>query len=343
MPIAVADSFIVDKALDYAKLSDFAYAKWKQVNGQWEFVNDGTPAQVYYDKLWRSDLSKRYEIVTVEDDRTTDYQGIIFRAKGENPYCSSGTLILANRGMDTASDGLLAASIISNFNMPFEQFRSMVNFINENIGERHFEVTGHSLGGCLAQIAKAAYSDKVDEVYTYNALGALQLNKTYEYLCPSETPGKVIVWDKIIEYEWDRTIWEKYEAYFINRQTTGSSKIYNIAGSSDILASGGGPDIGSEVFIDGTHGIKGVIQNIEASPFYIDPRKPVTVIGSSRNEIFYGNYDSKHYSGNVSGSVTIVGGYGNDELWGDIGNDYLYGDLPSEPNAELGLRGSPAI
>jgi hypothetical protein len=221
MPVAVQDSCIVEKAFDYAKLSDFAYAKWEQVNGQWQFA----PNQQYYTDLW-ADLSKRYKIRYIKDDKVTGYQGIIFQSNID------GKWILANRGSDEAIDIFVVdKAIVGNHIMPAEQFRSMSEFINSTIGNDHFEVTGHSLGGCLAQIAKAAYSDKVDEVYTYSALGALNLNKTYEYLRPSETSGKVIVWDQVIEYEWDRTVWEKYEAYFINRQTAGSSKIYNIAGS----------------------------------------------------------------------------------------------------------------
>jgi len=38
-----------------------------------------------------------------------------------------------------------------------------------------FDVTGHSLGGCLAQAAKATFAG-VKDVYTYNSPGAKIIN-----------------------------------------------------------------------------------------------------------------------------------------------------------------------
>lgn len=96
-------------------------------------------------------------------------------------------MILANRGTefvwynpwqtdpkDTFADGRILSGIT-----PSEQFQSMVNFIKDKIGNSQFDVTGHSLGGCLSQTVKAAYGARVDEVYAYNALGAKNLAPDY--------------------------------------------------------------------------------------------------------------------------------------------------------------------
>lgn len=55
-----------------------------------------------------------------------------------------------------------------------------------------------------------------------------------------------------------------------------------------------------------------------------------TVIGSSRDEIIQGNYNSWHYSGLTPGYITLVGGCGDGHLLGGEGTDHLYGNLPEE-------------
>ena len=128
------------------------------------------------------------------------------------------------------------------------------------------------------------------------------------------------------------TAWGKYNEFFINRQNVDGNKVYNLSVTSDPwFVTDWGKDIGGEVtFIGDSHYIAEAINDVQRGKFSIDPRNPVRVIGSNRDEVIKGNYNSGHYSGSTPGSITLVGGYGNDELWGDIGNDNLYGDLPKE-------------
>ena len=326
--VNINESFVAEKALNYAKLSELAYAKWEeQPGGQWTLAT-GQKDFVYYSSLL--DSLGEYSVVGYVDKRgETGYSGTIFRAP-------DGTLILANRGTefglsDTDLLDLLAADKVGRLRqIPTEQFRSMADFINSNIGSENFEVTGHSLGGCLAQIAKAAYSSQVQEVYTYDALGAYELTQdsNYKYIGPSSTQGKVLISYGSHTYEWDSSVWQKYCA--LNFSQIDGSKIYNLSGTSDLLSSQGGLDIGGEVFIGGTHSIRDTIENINiGTTFYVDPRRPVTVIATNRDEILKGNYDSGHYV-TAPSSVTLVAGYGNDVLWGSDQGDILYGDLPPE-------------
>ena len=332
MAVNVTDSYVAEKTLDYAKLSELAYAEWLSWDGLW-FLDPTQSNLQYYENLWNKMSAKGNWVFGYDESSETGYSGTIFEAY-------DGTKILANRGTEkwTDSRDRYADQLIAFHQVPAEQFRSMAEFINLTIGNDTFEVTGHSLGGCLAQVAKSAYAAQVRAVYTYEALGALTLvpQSSYAYYTESATPGRIILTDGVSYYEWDTSVWNMYRS--LNLQQTESSKIFNVSGTSDILAEVGGPDIGREIFIDGTHGIKGVISNLVEGPFYVDPRKPETVIGSSRNEIFYGNYDSRHFSGSTVGNITLVGGYGNDELWGDVGNDSLYGDLPIELNNEAAKR-----
>ena len=217
----------------------------------------------------------------------------------------------------------------------------MVDFItycqgtyNENLTE--FDVIGHSLGGCLAQMAKVTYSENVRDVYTYNAPGALNLNQNYSFFSDSETPGKVIVIDNSLVHppvEWSVIAWAKYNEFFNNRQSIDGSNVYNLSTTVDQWhVTDWARDIGGEITFAGqSHYISDVINDLQRGSFSIDPRNPVrTFIGSRRDEVVNGNYNSGHYTNFAPSSVTLVGGYGDDQLWGSDLNDYLYGDLPDE-------------
>ena len=205
---------------------------------------------------------------------------------------------------------------------PAKQFTSMMEFIAQNnLNMYQFDVTGHSLGGCLAQMAKATYSGNVDEVYTYNAPGAKELKQNYFFKRPSAMPGMVVVeyfqgtvW---IETEWKQETWDLYQTFLGNKQSVDGSKVYNISAKdgSEAIADWT-PDIGSEVFVNGWfHTIASVISNLETNKYYIDSRQLIPVIGSKANELFDARYSSGHYT-SAPQKITIVGGYGNDTLFG---------------------------
>lgn len=337
MPVSISDSFVAEKALDYSKLCELSYAKWKWSSGQWVLDTADKKYTDRYGELWSEMSGKNYKVLNFWDDtQVTGYVGVLF-------YNSeTGRTILANRGVDgITTDDSNAISNIASRCVPSEQFRSMVDFItycqsiySDNL--REFDVIGHSLGGCLAQMAKAAYSANVRDVYTYNAPGALNLNQNYSFLSDSETPGKVIVIDNSLvqpPVEWSAIAWGKCNEFFSNRQSVDGSKVYNLSTTVDPWqVTDWARDIGGEItFIGQSHYIADVINDLQRGSFSIDPRNPVrTFIGSRRDEVVKGNYNSGHYSESSPASITLVGGYGDDYLWGSSLDDYLYGDLPGE-------------
>jgi len=344
--ITVDNSFLTDRARDYAILSDLAYAKWNKVGNEWK-------PEEKYASLWRDMSDKGYSVLAHMPNMQTGYSGILFEYKDENTNTS--TRVLVNRGSELKLENFNWQDLYANINIWLdrivpEQFNSMVQFIEQlksdgKLNTGTFDVAGHSLGGCLAQMAKATYASEVQQTYTYNSLGAENLTKVYEKV-DSNIPGKVLVryWYADINsgsgqwlyYEWDPSVWEKYETFFAQQKNVNASNVYNISGKDGIIfAASIGKDIGPEIFIQGSsHKIDVVSDQLKTSPFYIDPRKPVTFIGSSRDEFIYGDYDSKHYAANPIGPVTLVGGYGSDLLKGSDGNDWLYGDLHADLNEQ---------
>ncbi|NTW77188.1 MAG: hypothetical protein HGB33_05305 [Syntrophaceae bacterium] len=215
MPMSINNSFLIEKAIDYAKLAQLAYAKWN--NG---VLVAGQPDYDDYLKLWRelSPANKGYTFVTQYSDPATGYYGVIFQD-------SSGKKILANRGTTPSDLGDLAADkAILLSEAPSAQFVSMVRFITNNgLNAAQFDVTGHSLGGCLAQMAAAAYGT-VGDVYTFNAPGAKNLMQTYELVGDAINPSNVVVkhWVEDINNpctgswittEWRREAWNRYNTY----------------------------------------------------------------------------------------------------------------------------------
>jgi len=335
MTVSLNDSYVAEKALSYANLCELSKAKWNWNGTDW--ILDADPEYLAtYQELWKQMSQKGYFVLNFWDDtQGTGYSGTLFyNAETERT-------ILANRGTDGFfTNDSAANSSIAAGNVPAEQFRSMVEFITycqERYGEylREFDVTGHSLGGCLAQMAKAAYPSEVKDVYTYNAPGARDLAQSFTVETASATPGKLIVTDGHSFYEWDSYVWEKYQSFFANRIALDGSHVYNVSGLvGPSPVANHGWDIGGEVFLDtSSHYINDVIKAIEKGTYYLDPRNPVhTIIGSSRDENLLANYNSGKYSNYPPRSVTLVGGYGSDTLWGGEGDDWLYGDLHAELN-----------
>ena len=327
----IDDSLVVQKALEYAQLCQLSKAKWvwNDANKEW-LLNDSQ-----YSETWKS-LQAKYKVLNVWDDtHETGYFGILFYNSSE------GRAVLVNKGSDGINDAAADISIAAG-NVPAEQFRSMVEFITycQNAYGEYlsvFDVTGHSLGGCLAQMAKATYPSDVLDVYTYNAPGAQYLAQSFTVEAPSATPGKVIVTDGHFSYEWDTYVWDNYHSFFTNRIDLDSSHVFNISGLvGPSLIANHDQDIGGEVFLDSaSHFIDSLIKSIDKGTYYIDPRGPVNaIIGNSRDERILANYNSGKYSIYSPRRVTLVGGYGDDRLWGGDGNDWLYGDLHAELSDE---------
>jgi hypothetical protein len=190
--IAIDNSFLTERARDYAALSDLAYANWSDKGTGWV-------PETKYENLWLEMQTKGYRVLAHKpNDSATGYSGTLF----EGPPDSNGIRhrILANRGSDPWTDAQDRKAMLqlSNGEMPSSQFCYMMKFIeelqlNKNIMLNEFDVTGHSLGGTLAQMTMATWPEFVDTVYTYNAPGAKKLTQNYFKLRNSEKPGYVIV------------------------------------------------------------------------------------------------------------------------------------------------------
>ncbi|AGF79751.1 Ca2+-binding protein, RTX toxin [Desulfocapsa sulfexigens DSM 10523] len=95
---------------------------------------------------------------------------------------NSGKKILAIRGTDqligTDWDDDILGLKAGNTPLQFEDMVSFFEKLQEDdkvLSGEKLTVTGHSLGGALAQIFTATYTDFVDESYTYNSPGAKDL------------------------------------------------------------------------------------------------------------------------------------------------------------------------
>jgi len=319
MTLDINCSYLTNNATEYAMLSNLAYADWF----------NGMPN--IYARDWEILQKKGYTFVAQYSDPATGYSGVIFQD-------SSGKKILANRGTDGDLGDLAADKAILLSRAPSEQFVAMVNFITNNgLTAAQFDVTGHSLGGCLAQMAAAAYGSTVGNVYTFNAPGAKNLMQTYELVGDATNPSNVVVkyWIENINNpgtgswvttEWRREAWNRYSTYITNKGSIDGGRIYNVSGKDTIA--NWGTDIGMEVFTNGSgHTIAGLISILNSGEYNTDSKKPVTIIGSKANEVIKGNYNSGHHNGSAQ-KETLVGGYGNDIIYAGDGGSEIYGDLP---------------
>jgi hypothetical protein len=339
--IAIDNSFMTERARDYAALSDLAYTDWSYNGTEWV-------PEPEYQGLWDKMKDKGYTVLIHKpNDSVTGYSGTLF----EGPPDSNGIKrrILANRGTSLSdAQDLKAALQLSRGEMPTAQFCAMDKFIeelqtNKNILLNEFDVTGHSLGGTLAQMAKATWQQFVDVAYTYNAPGAKNLTQNYIKLSDSVNAGYVIVQYRTDpsmpsswEEEWAVSTWNSYERYLAFRGSVDGSKVFNISGKDfPSPAAKLMTDIGLEVFTDGSlHFIESVRNNMLTSPFYVDARNDFTIIGSDKIEAFVGGNKRQNNDGDPVGKLTFVGGCGSDRLQGWNGDDTLYGDLPAELNIE---------
>lgn len=181
-------------------LSNLAYADWS--NGVPSDNNDN----------WNTLYKKGYRFVAqCPNDPATGYSGTIFYNTITKKY------ILANRGTTKTdlNDAAADIDILKSDRMPYGQFESMVKFIDNSVlASAPFDVTGHSLGGFLAQVAKATFSN-AEQVYTYNALGAKNL---IQYVNEGIQPnGKVKVSfpgsSLFSSYEWEQSTWAAYQRF----------------------------------------------------------------------------------------------------------------------------------
>jgi hypothetical protein len=84
MTVNINNSFLTNKATDYAILSRLAYAGWS---------DNGVPSKEYK-QIWENMSNKGYQFVAYCSDEATGYSGTIFY------NTNTGKYILANRGTE---------------------------------------------------------------------------------------------------------------------------------------------------------------------------------------------------------------------------------------------------
>jgi hypothetical protein len=76
MSVSVNDSFVAEKAVDYAKLCELSKAKWIWSSGQWVLADNE------YRALWDEMRDKKYQVLCFKDDtQETGYSIVMQREK----------------------------------------------------------------------------------------------------------------------------------------------------------------------------------------------------------------------------------------------------------------------
>ncbi len=204
-----------------------AFAGIKEVNGEYQFI---TEKVTQTDGTIKDVRTKGYEVIDSYTDPDTGYNGTLLKNNetGEFTFTNRGTegLNLEDNGDNTS---LIAETVP-------EQYLSMYDFIQKQIDDNvisaddNVTMSGHSLGGALTQMGTAAFSDYIDQAYTYNSPGAKDLDikvmhyqgeylKNYEVL-----PGGVVTGERISEQEYNA-----YKSFLDNKDSLDlNSKITNI-------------------------------------------------------------------------------------------------------------------
>jgi len=146
-------------SMHYAELSEFAYdPPSKNENGDWSADVGGI----------------KYNVVEVVDNKSSGYQGVLFQS------AKTGEFVVAHRGTEfkeefiddvlRADGGMVATRTNQQAKDALALTQRAMNLARAQGAE--VTVTGHSLGGCLAQIAAAKYGLHGE---TFNAYGAASL------------------------------------------------------------------------------------------------------------------------------------------------------------------------
>ncbi|PHQ88409.1 MAG: hypothetical protein COB42_08935, partial [Sulfurimonas sp.] len=171
--------------LDQAELAQVAYGNFSL----------GTPSidKLMSDKVGLSTkqadvFSKRYRVLATADSygigNSSGFDAVLFYDKDNNKY------VMSIRGTELTSLADIYSDILLIKNgVAYDQTNDLSLFyetlISNNVlsSTDNLDVTGHSLGGVLAQVFSATNPDVVNNTYTYNAPGIGGLTaEVYEIL-----------------------------------------------------------------------------------------------------------------------------------------------------------------
>ena len=340
----------------YATLSDDAYGKNYTIDG-WERItnvniNGMTNNQGYY-----SDILKGFE--------ASAYKKYIFDANGQKVY--TGEITVAYRGTDSLNDMLvsdLGGVVAGVYQTQYGDAKKFYDAITAQYGS-NVTITGHSLGGGLAQLVAANYGKTA---YTFNAPGMLP------YINSNDN------WDKITNY----VIMNDYvgnfgdhfgNTYYIepvpignnpNLGTTGDTMKdthnsilnYNAEYFGNVL------DLGVPAGFSQDEALSMWFYDVNTNPIIRETFRALNTVffdtvsksslqtavsllntlDSPKNQLHFRTSEGDYILGDAKGSDLsgvltgsehndlIYGNEGNDIILGGSGNDTIYGDFSNESN-----------
>ena len=162
-----------DKIVSLENVLDITHKNSKIINERGSKIGkldgDFTPTQA-------KRFFEKYELLNHQPNTSSGFSATLFQDKESKEY------ILAIRGTENGSDIKADAKLFSR-NIPQDQYFDMLLFYQDCIQKNHITkstyltITGHSLGGTLAQLFALSFASNsnenpsiINEVYTFNIL-----------------------------------------------------------------------------------------------------------------------------------------------------------------------------
>jgi esterase/lipase len=219
---------------------------------------------LYNGRAFSSNQAQQFVIQYQSSIAQTSYE--YFQEKGDNSESSGfkaallkgsdGEYILTIAGTDPdlgdlfSDINLIQEKIVAQF----EYLVEYVNYVKSIIPEgQQITVSGHSLGGALAQMATATFPDLIKQTYTYNSPGAknLDIPEIYEEngVYFRKDYENIFGVEKLVTTEITKDLYDAYNFYKNNNSLENvNQKVINIRGE-DAFGAGItelGEDIGSD-------------------------------------------------------------------------------------------------
>ena len=248
----------IKEYLDYAELAQASYSGLN--NGMSNtYLNQEYKAALIsgdFTSIQATDFANRYTVLAVSNN-PNGFSATLFTDTSGNKY-------LSIRGSDDIPDvnddfwnGLVAGRVPPQYESLVAFFENLKASGQITVSDK-VVVTGHSLGGALAQMLTATYPSYIDETYTYNSPGAINLSipvmeyqgqyyKDY-YIVGGVVQGTLI----------SKSLYDAYSAFSQNKNGMDGKVTSLYAQEGDELAAGLGG------------GVMGTIVPISITPQLLD-------------------------------------------------------------------------